>query len=101
MTSDEITEALTDLLTETFELESEQITPDTLLYEDLGLDSIDAVDLFVQIRDLTGRRPDPAVAREVRTMADLIAFVQNELALKAAGAPEPGDPEGLDGQSDE
>jgi acyl carrier protein len=70
------------------------------LYEDLGLDSIDAVDLFVQIRDVTGRRPDPAVAREVRTLSDLVAFTENELALAAAGAPEPPDPDGLGDEPD-
>jgi len=100
MTRDEITEKLTDILLETFELEGESLEPDTNLFEELGLDSIDAVDLFVQIRDVTGRRPDPTAAREVRTMSELVDFVENEIALKAAGVPEPGDPEALDGETD-
>jgi acyl carrier protein len=95
MTRDEITERLMDILLETFELEEGEISAESNLYEDLGLDSIDAVDLFVQIRDITNRRPDPAEAREVRTFAELVELVQRELERAAAGAPEPGDPEGL------
>ncbi len=101
MKREEITEKLSDILIETFELEPGDLSPETNLYEDLGLDSIDAVDLFVQIRDITNRRPDPAKAKEVRTFDELIGFVEEELALAAAGAPEPGDPEGLGGGDDE
>lgn len=89
MTRDQIYETLVELLSDSFELERDQITPDSKLYEELGLDSIDAVDIFVQLREVTGRRPDPEVAREVRTVEDLIGFVQNELEAARQGLPEP------------
>ena len=65
------------------------IRRESKLYEELGLDSIDAVDIFVQLREVTGRRPNPQVARAIRTVDELITFVEGELAAKAAGLPEP------------
>ena len=85
MTRDEIYETLVDVLAESFELKKAEITREAKLYEELGLDSIDAVDIFVQLREITGRRPDPARAREVRTVDDLITFVVEELEAKAKG----------------
>ena len=85
MTRDEIFSTLVETLSESFELDPSEIKRESQLYEELGLDSIDAVDIFVQLREVTGRRPDPAVAREIRTVDELITFVENELAAKAAG----------------
>ena len=42
----------------------------------------------MQLRELTGRRPDPAEAREVRTVDELITFVEAEIAK----GPDEGDP---------
>lgn len=89
MTRDEIYETIVDILADSFELDRAEITRESKLYEELGLDSIDAVDIFVQLREVTGRRPDPQVARKIRTVDELITFVEEELAAKAAGLPEP------------
>jgi acyl carrier protein len=89
MTRDEIFETIRDLLVDSFELDAGEITRESKLYEELGLDSIDAVDIFVQLREITGRRPDPQVARKIRTVDELITFVTDELAAKEAGLPEP------------
>lgn len=89
MTRDEIFETVVELLSDSFELERDEITQEAKLYEELGLDSIDAVDIFVQLREVTGRRPDPTAAREVRTVGDLIGFVENELEAARQGLPEP------------
>lgn len=89
MTRDEIFSAVVDILVDNFELDANDIKGETTLYEELDLDSIDAVDIFVALRDLTGRRPDPEKAKAVRTVDELVAFVEQELADKAAGKPEP------------
>lgn len=96
MTRDEIYETLVEILAESFELDESEIKRDSKLYEELGLDSIDAVDIFVQLREVTGRRPDPTVAREVRTVEDLIAFVESELDAAEKGLPEPEAPRPTD-----
>jgi len=75
----EILEKITEILCDSFELERDAVRPASTLYEELDLDSIDAVDIFVQIRELTGRRPDPAVAKTLMTVQALVDFVESEL----------------------
>ena len=47
---DDIFPLVRDILVEMFELEPEQIQPATRLYEDLDIDSIDAVDIGVKLK---------------------------------------------------
>lgn len=56
MTNDQIFATLSTILQETFAIEPERITPEARLYEDLDIDSIDAVDLIVKLKPITGRR---------------------------------------------
>ncbi len=80
MNDDELFQRISEILCENFELAAEDVRPESKLYEELDLDSIDAVDVFVQIQEITGRRPDPEVAKEIRTVAELVAFAKAELA---------------------
>lgn len=80
MTQDEIYARIVEILSDSFELDPAEIKKESTLYEELDLDSIDAIDIFVQLRDVTGRRPDPTEARKVRTVQELIEFVEAELA---------------------
>jgi acyl carrier protein len=79
---------ITEILADSFELDPKKITPSATLYEELDLDSIDAIDIFTQLRELTGRRPDPADARKVRTVDELIDFVFAEIDKTNTGVPE-------------
>ena len=88
LTRDEIQARIVEILVESFELDPSEVKPESTLYEELDLDSIDAIDIFVQLREISGRRPDPAEAREVRTVAELVDFVQAEIAK----GPDEGDP---------
>ena len=78
-----------EILADSFELDAKKILPSSTLYEELDLDSIDAIDIFTQLRELTGRRPDPADARNVRTVDQLIDFVFAEIEKTNSGVPEP------------
>jgi acyl carrier protein len=79
---------IVEILSDSFEIEKSKIKPESTLYEELDLDSIDAIDIFTQLRELTGRRPDPAEARNVRTVEQLIDFVFAEIEKTNAGVPE-------------
>jgi acyl carrier protein len=57
---------------ETFDIEAERIVPDAKLREDLDLDSIDAVDLMVQLKPLVGQRLQPEAFKMVRTVSDVV-----------------------------
>ncbi|WP_230411909.1 acyl carrier protein [Denitromonas iodatirespirans] len=79
--SDEaIFDALKKILVESFETPEDQITPEANLYEDLDLDSIDAVDLAVKLQTLTGKRIKADEFKTVRTVADVVRAVQALLA---------------------
>jgi acyl carrier protein len=89
---DQIFKKVVEILSDSFELEPSNIKLESTLYEDLDLDSIDAVDIFVQLRDLTGRRPDPEKAKQIRTVEELVGFVESELDAAERGEPEPETP---------
>lgn len=59
-----------------FELPPERIVPAARLYEDLDIDSIDAVDLVVELKKFTGRRIDANDFKSVRTLNDVVTAVE-------------------------
>ncbi|MDR7052548.1 acyl carrier protein [Duganella sp. 3397] len=61
-----------DLLAEMFELDKAQLTAESNLYSDLDIDSIDAVDLSVKLKQLTGKRLQPEVFKNIRTIGDVV-----------------------------
>lgn len=102
---DEIFGKLKEILSDSFELDASKIQLESTLYEELDLDSIDAIDIFTQLREMTGRRPDPADARKVRTVNELVDFVLTEIEKTNAGVPEvttrPPTPDELRAQAEE
>ena len=72
MTREDIYPLLVDMLCEMFELDRSKITLDANLYSDLDIDSIDAVDLAVKLKQLTGKRLEPEVFKSVRTVQDVV-----------------------------
>ncbi len=74
-TREEIYDGLCDALVELFELERERIAPDTDLYTDLEIDSIDAIDLIDHIKRQTGRKLAAEDFRSVRTVQDVVEAV--------------------------
>ena len=71
----EIRTLLADTLVHLFEIEPERIQPDTNLYEDLEIDSIDAIDLVDHIKRETGRKLNAEDFRNVRTVNDVVQAV--------------------------
>jgi acyl carrier protein len=76
MTRAELEQKTREMMAEMFELKMEQLQPETRLFEELSLDSIDAVDLVVKVQELTGRRVDQADLRRVRTVKDVVDMVE-------------------------
>jgi len=72
MSKEEIYPMMVDILHEMFELDKSTITLDADLYSDLDIDSIDAVDLAVKLKDVTGKRLPPEVFKSVRTVQDVV-----------------------------
>ncbi|QCD52724.1 acyl carrier protein [Campylobacter sp. RM16192] len=75
MTRDDIFQILKDALTELFEIEEDRIKPGTLIYEDLQIDSIDAIDMIDYIKRKTGYRLMPEDFKNVKTLDDIVKAV--------------------------
>ncbi|WP_408672906.1 acyl carrier protein [Xenorhabdus koppenhoeferi] len=74
-----IFQEVSQLLVQLFELSPEDITPESRLYEDLELDSIDAVDMVVHLQKKTGRKIKPEAFKSVRTVQDVMDAVEQLL----------------------
>ncbi len=80
MTRAEILAKLTETLEELFEIPASKITENAKLFEELGLDSIDAVDLVIKIQAITGKRVAPQDFKTVRTVGDVLDCIEKLLA---------------------
>jgi len=75
-TSDEIFNTLREMMCELFEIEESRIQLDTKLYDELEIDSIDAVDLMERIKRLTGKKVSPDDFKTVRTIRDVVETIE-------------------------
>ncbi|MBR7628691.1 MULTISPECIES: acyl carrier protein [Aeromonas] len=80
MTRDDIFSQIKAALVELFEVDEEAITPEARLYQDLDLDSIDAIDLVVHLQKLTGKKIKPEEFKSVRSVNDVVDAVERLLA---------------------
>jgi acyl carrier protein len=87
LTRARIFEELAASLEELFEVPRDKITLEARLYEDLDLDSIDAVDLVVKLQAMVGRRIKPEEFRAARTIGDVVDCIDRLLH-------DPADPHG-------
>ncbi len=78
-TKEEILENLTNILTEDFEIDKALIKPQAKLFEDLELDSIDAVDLAVKIQNFTQKKIAPEEFKQIRTIEDVVNAIEKLL----------------------
>ena len=79
ITRDDIFEILKGILVDDFEIVPENVVLDADLFEDLELDSVDAVDLAVRLQQHTGKKVSPAEFKQIRTVADVVNAVEKLL----------------------
>ena len=72
MTDEQLYNNIREILVSQFEVDESTISLDADLYKELEIDSIDAVDLLVQLKDLTGLKVPPERFKEVRTIRDVL-----------------------------
>lgn len=74
-TEQEIEATIKKILVEDFEVDEAQLKPETNLFTELDLDSIDAVDLVVRLQQETGKKVNPEDFRTLRTLRDVTQAV--------------------------
>lgn len=77
MNNQSVIQKVNEVFVDEFELDAEALTPDAQIFQELGLDSLDVVDLIVALQKKFGVnfRSDERI-REIRTLGDLYGFVE-------------------------
>jgi len=76
MSDEEVLIEVKKVLMEEFEVEESLINPEASFYEDLGLDSLDAIDLIVTLNNFYNIEVEPTESEEIRTVQNLIEIVK-------------------------
>ena len=86
MTPDEIKRAVDAAIAKEFELDPTRLVPAAHLVDDLGLDSLDSVDLIAAMEKTFKVKCPEAEARQLRTVGDIHAFVERLIAARGGAA---------------
>jgi acyl carrier protein len=80
VTEQEMITIINDALVEEFELDADEMQPELSIYDDLGLDSLDTVDMVIVLEGaFKFKIREEAEIKEIRTLGDIHAFVQRKL----------------------
>jgi acyl carrier protein len=80
MTIEKINEIVKNFLVEDLEIEEEKIEGSARLKEDLGIDSLEVVDVVVLVEDQFGYKMKPEDFRTLITLDDFGQFIQQHIA---------------------
>ena len=79
MNRNEIEEKVRNFLIEDLEIDEEKITPDALLKEDLGIDSLDFVDIVVIVERNFGFKINPEEMKSVDTYSKFCDYIETKV----------------------
>ena len=87
LTRDEIIEAVNSALVKEMEIDPAELAPEKTFFEDLGLDSLDMVDLMIGLQRKFGisLRENEEI-KQVRTLGDVYDFFEKNQAMLTAQA---------------
>lgn len=79
MSKEEILERVIDVLAASFSLERQRIVPTSHLFEELELDSIDAIDLMVGLEEETGIKLSEGELHQIRVVQDVVDAIHRNM----------------------
>ena len=80
MSRKEIEEKVNAFLVEELEIDEEKIFPEALLREDVGIDSLDFVDIVVIVNRVFGFKIQNGELKDVKTLKEFYDYIESELA---------------------
>ncbi len=80
MNTQEVKEKLTKIFVEDLEYNAEDITPDATLKEDIGVDSLDMIDIVAAVENNFGFKVDENEMRQVETFDQLCMYIERHVA---------------------
>jgi len=72
MTREDILQKMQNILVDDFEIDRDAVIPEAKLFDDLGLDSIDAVDLLVKMKEFVSGKIDPELFKKAVAVQDVV-----------------------------
>jgi acyl carrier protein len=79
LSREQVIETVNEIFVEVFELPTEKLIPEAQLFTDLGLDSIDAIDLAISFERKFGVKVDQELIKSIRTLEDVYrAVLENQ-----------------------
>ena len=85
MEVNQVVTRVNSVIAEGFEISDQDLVPNARLKEDLGMDSLDAIDLLVYLEDELNVKVEPSRLAEVKTLEDVYGMVET-IAKEAAGS---------------
>lgn len=79
MTREEIEEKVKGFMIEELELEEEDLVADALLKDDLGIDSLDYVDIVVIVDKIFGFKIKPEEMTNVKTLGQFCDYIESKV----------------------
>lgn len=82
MTRQDIEEKVKLFLIEDLEIDEDKITPDAKLKDDIGIDSLDYVDIVVIVNKLFGFKIKPEEMQDVETFSQFCDYIEKNMTGK-------------------
>ena len=83
MTNEEIYQMIEYYFVEQFEVPREKISPQAKLFKDLGLDSIDALDMIGMLEEKLNIEIDEEKIKNIRTVKDVVDYISSIIPKSA------------------
>lgn len=61
-------------------IDEEKVTPESDIIKDLGLDSLDIVDMLMSVEETFGVTIEDGDVAEMKTVADVVKFIEDNVA---------------------
>ena len=78
--AENITEKVTEIIVEQLGVSADEVKPESSLIEDLGADSLDAVELVMAVEEEFGIEVPDEEAEKLRSVGDIISHVEGALS---------------------
>ncbi len=80
MTREEIDEKVKGFMIDELEIEEDQLVPEALLKDDLGIDSLDYVDIVVIVDKIFGFKIKPEEMTGVKTLGQFCDYIEKKIS---------------------
>ncbi len=74
-----VLDKMKDILVEQLECDPEDITMESLLVDDLGADSLDAIDIVMSVEDMFKVEVPDEIIEKIETVGDIVNYIEDHI----------------------